>query len=312
MQDIQTSLVYPTISYNNVADYIEAQYNDYFSLNVTHLLLYIDFDKDFTPDDFEDYKDGLTPEELIIFNALRVDFDNLITTKLNEGLDFSEIVNEYQNSLVDDVTNLWAEFKEYGFLIMTENLSTGGSLTHNNSDAFDDNFEFALKDLYDRYVVAKDQSIETMTEYLYPELTETAFGYHIILATEGTAFEQPSAKFDPLDEPDLVYSDGSENENDIPTEAQILLYNEIVFATYGGPFTQEFIPGNVSSALDSYYRAMFEAYFSQTGFSIVSLNYMLDNDVEFGVDDAGKMESLQNILEVLYIINFPEGFVVED
>ncbi len=57
---------------------------------------------------------------------------------------------------------------------------------------------------------------------------------------------------------------------------------------------------------------MFEAYFSQTGFSIVSLNYMLDNDVEFGVDDAGKMESLQNILEVLYIINFPEGFVVED
>lgn len=312
VQDIQTTIVYPTINYSNISDYIESQYNDYFSLNITHLLLYVDFDKDFTPDDFEDYKDGLAPLELIEFEGLRSDFDNLITTKLNDGDVFSDIVNEYQDSLVDDVDNVWAPFKEYGFLIMTENLSTNGSLTHNNSDAFDDNFELALKDLYDRYVVAKEQSIETMTEYLYPELTETAFGYHILLATEGTAFEQPSAKYDPLDDPDLVYSDGSENENDIPTEAQVLLYNEILFSTYGGPFSQELLPSNVSSALDSYYRSMFEAYFSQTGFSIVSLNFMFDNDVEFATNNAEKIISLESILEVLYIINFNDGFVVED
>ena len=39
---------------------------------------------------------------------------------------------------------------------------------------------------------------------------------------------------------------------------------------------------------------------------------MFDNNVEFANNDAANLESLQDILDVLYSINFPDGYVVID
>jgi hypothetical protein len=39
---------------------------------------------------------------------------------------------------------------------------------------------------------------------------------------------------------------------------------------------------------------------------------MFDNNTTFTVDNTAHLDALQNILDVLYIINFPEGFVVVD
>ena len=250
--------------------------------------------------------------EVIEYDAIKLAFDNLLFDKVNDDLTFEEIVTEYEDSLIDDVDNEWAEFKEYGFQIMTENLSPEESLNHVNSVGFDELFIDSLKRVYDAYVLEKDNSIIDITEYVDTQVTVTSFGIHLILATEGTAFEQQSAAYDPLDDPDVVYSTGSANDSDVPNEAQVLLYNEIRFATMGGDFTEEILPTNVYQAIDSYYGTTFDAYFSQTGFSIVTLNYMFDTNAEFTTDNAANLEVLQDILDVLYIINFPEGFVVVD
>ncbi len=152
---------------------------------------------------------------------------------------------------MNDIDNEWAEFKQYGFRIMTENLSVESSLNNINSEGFDDAFEASLKRVYDAYVIEKENSIEDITEYLDTQVTVTSFGIHLILATEGTGFEQPSAAYDPLDDPDVVYSDGSENASDVPNEAQVLLYNEIKYAAMGGPVSSELLPSTVYQAIDT-------------------------------------------------------------
>ncbi len=319
MQDLQSKIIYPSLDYDNVKDYILYQSQKYFSLNAEHLLIYVDFDLDFTPDDFTEFIDGLDETELIEYEAIKVAFDTLIFSKINDDMSFGDIVNEYEDSLMNDPLNEWAEFKQYGFKIMTEMLTvpdgngTVTSLNNINSEGFDADFVNSLKRIYDAYVIEEANSIGEITEYMDTQITESAFGIHLILATEGSGFVQYSAAYDPLDGTvEGEYTDGSENDSDIPNEQQISIYNSIRFATIGGDFTLDLLPPDVYQSVDLYYGSIFDAYFTQTGFSIVTLNYMFDNNATFTTDNAGNLESLQSILDVLYVINFPEGFVVVD
>jgi hypothetical protein len=313
MQDLQPTMIFPTLNYNSVEDYITKTADEYFSLNAEHLLIYVDFDKDFTPDDFTDYVDGLTPEELAEYQAIKVAFDSLVFSKLDDDMTFAEITEEFENGLMSDPLNEWAPFKQYGFKIMTEDLTPDTSLNHVTSKSFDPAFAASLKRIYDAYVIEEANSIEPITEFLDTQITESAFGIHLILATEGSEFEQYSAKYDPSDSTvEGEFSVGAENDSDIPNQSQIEIYNRIRYATLGGDLTEDLLPPTVYQSVNLYYGDVFEAYFTQTGFSIVTIEYMLDNNVEFASDNAANLEILNNILDVLYIINFPEEFVVID
>jgi len=312
MQSLQPKIVFPTLDYADTENYVATKAEEYFSLNVEHLLIYVDFDKDFTPDDFTDYVDGLTDEELIEYQAVKVDFDSLVFSKLDDGMTFDEITDEYINSLMNDPLNEWAEFKQYGFKIMSENLTPETSIDDVTSKSFDPAFAASLKRIYDAYVIEKANSIEGITEYLDTQITESAFGIHLILATEGSGFEQYSAAYDPNDTTvEGEFSVGSENDSDIPNESQVAIYNKQRFATIGGELTTDLLPSTVYQSVDLYYKDIFDAYFTQTAFSIVTINYMFDNNIEYVNDNAVNLEVLENIIDVLYIINFPEGFGVE-
>ena len=311
-QDLQPNVIYPTITYASAEDYIAAQAAEYFNINAEHLLIYVDFDNDFVPDDFEAYREGLTVIELAEYNAVKLAFDTLLFDKIDDGLTFAEIVTEYEDSLMGDPLNEWAEIKQYGFKIMTEDLTPETSLDNNSVDGFDPAFAARLKIIYDGFVNLDNNTVDGVEEYLDSQIVQTSFGIHLILATKGTAFEQFSAAYDPLDDPDVVYSEGSENTSSIPNEAQVALYNEISYATIGGDLTTEILPPAVYSAVDQTYGNLFDAYFTQTGFSIVTVNYMNDLNVEFTDDNTGNLETLQSILDVLYLINFPEEFVITD
>ena len=243
------------------------------------------------------------------YNALKVAFQDLIFDKYNnDEMTMEEIIEEYNDALIGDGSNEWAIFKQYGFNLMTEALALdGGSINYNNSATLDENFRTALKDIYDVYV--RPENVD-MIEYVNTELTTTAFGLHLIIATPGSDFEQPTAFFEVDSENPDAFSVGSANPDVTPTEAQILLYNEIKFAASGGPFTQELLPTEVYAAIDTYYGTLFDAYFSQTGFSIAAINYMIDNNATF--TDASNLGSLESILEVLYTLNFPDEFVIQD
>lgn len=313
---LQAQLVYPTLNYSYVADYIETQATEYFSLNVEHLLIYVDKDLDFAPDDFDEYLEGLTVDELAEYELLKTAFDNLLFTKMNNDLDFDDIVTEYEDSLMDDetdgVVNEWAQFKRYGFKIMTQNLTPPDqngivtSLNHINSKVFDETFQVSLKRVYDAYVAADELADPAITEFLDTQITETAFGIHLILASEGSAFNQFSSEYDPTDDTTVTYSTGSENGSHIPTEAQIALYNRINYATIGGGLTLDVLPPDVYLSIDAYYGSVFDSYFTQTGYSIVAVNYMLDNITSFSSNNGDNIQTLEDILEVLNSLNFDD------
>ncbi len=313
MQDLQTRTIFPTLDYASVEDYILNVSEEYFSLNAEHLLIYVDFDLDFAPDDFTEFLEGLSTQEMIDYEAIKVDFDSLLFSKVNDDMTFDEIVDEYEDSLMDDLSNEWAKFKQFGFKIMTQNLTSQESLNNVNSQDFDSTFADSLKRIYDAYVIEKSNSIEDITEYLDTQITESSFGIHLILATEGSAFELFSAAYDPLDDTITgVFTVGSENDSDIPNEQQILIYNGIKFATIGGDLSLDILPPVVYQSIDLYYGEMFATYFTQAGLSIVTINEMYASNVSFASDNVASLESLQSILDVLYDINFLEGYVVID
>ena len=306
---VQPSLIFPTLNYDSFSAYIQTQVDEYFSLNVNHVLLYVDFDNDFKPDDFDDLLDGFDAAEETEYNTLKVAFENLILDKYNnDDMTLEEIIEEYNDGLIGDSNNEWAPFKQYGFNIMTEPLSLeGGSINYNNSATLDEHFRTSLKRIYDVYV--RPENVD-MTEYVDTQLTTTAFGLHLIIANPGAAFVQPTAFFEVDSENPDAYSVGSANPDVTPTEAQILLYNEIKYAEMEGNQADSYLPNEVYKAIEAYYLDMFNAHFTQTGYSLITTQYILDNNPEYATDDAKHQALLQDILDALYNINFPEEFVV--
>jgi hypothetical protein len=303
---MQPNHVKDLIAYENAADFIQAQIDEYFNLNVTHLLLYLDNDFNFEPDSYNDYVDSLSGDALTEYNSLVVAFENLVISKINnDEYTLAEIVEEYKDSLVQDPDNDWADFKEYGFFIMTENLSAQGSLTNNNTNNYDEDFVTALKRIYDSYVVALEAD-DTLSRYVDNQLVQSDFGMHFIIATEGSKFEQPSAEFDVTD---TNYNEGFANDSMVPTQEQVELYIEIKLAerlNQAAPYT---IPTSVKDALVAYYDPILSAYFNTGGYTIASAEYALANDISFTSDEAEMLAFLQTVIDVLYEVNFPDEFL---
>ncbi|MBN2604792.1 MAG: hypothetical protein JXR62_03065 [Bacilli bacterium] len=305
--NLQPDLIFPTINYNSFSDYIQKQIDEYFSLDVNHLLIYVDFNKDFEPDSFDDLKAAFTPEELIEYNALKVAYQNLVYSKIDEGLSFTEIVTEYKTGLIDDPENEWAQFKAYGFLIMEENLSSTDSLNAGNTTSYDEAFVASLKRIYDVYTRPENVDLD---EYLDTQLTVSDFGIHLILATPGSGFDQPSAKFELNAANSEDYTTGYDNEGMVPTAEQVNLYMAIKFAATKEVQTDVILPDSVYKAVDAYVSTIYDAYFTQTGTSIAVTNYMLANSPVYGPASTQQVSNLEDILAVLYAVNFPEEFVV--
>jgi hypothetical protein len=307
---IQPNLMDNVIEFASGEAYMQEQYDNYFNINVEHLLAYVDFDGDFTPDEYNDVVDALEGADLTEYNALKVDLEDLIKNKVNnDGLTFAEIVTEFNDGLVDDVDNEWAEFKVYGFYLMTENLSTQGSLSNSNTDNYDEDFVDALKRIYDAYVVAVDSSVEDITFYNDDRLVQSDFGLHFIKATEGSAFDLPTAEYDNSDE---AYSEGSAGTTVLPNEDQVNLYIQIKLAEAKQEQAEVQLPTSVYDAVEHYFGPIYSAYFTSSGYSIVSAELMLSMNPVYSINNAEQLAFLEEVLEILYDINFPEGFVIPE
>lgn len=302
---LQADLIYPTIDFASYSDYLQVQVDEYYNLNATHLLLYVDFNKDFMPDDFNDFieeieADPTTNDE---YYALKALFETIVDDKLNDDMTFTDIVKEYNETLVTDETSVWYELKQYGFKMLTEVLSGDESLNYLNSSDLDDAFKVALKELYDVY---SNPVNEDLTHLLASSLTTTNFGVHIIDATKGDAFELPSAMFT---ENFDAYSIGSENSSHVPNETQLEIYNAIKYAELKGNATDLSLPGDAFYAIGGYYDNIRSAYFNQTGYSIVAGEYLLGINPVFANDNDVNVAKVDTIVAILYTVNFPDEFV---
>ena len=259
---------------NSLLDMMQPYYDNYFSLKVNHLLIYVDRNEDGSPDKYEDFYEELDGEAKLTHDAKIEAFELAIRTYLeDEENTFSSLVSEYKQALRTDET--WGEFKTYGLYILTENLSTSSSLTYSNSiNKYEDSFVERLIDLYQLYKL-EENSDET---YLLDDtLLETSYGLHLIKAEKGSVFDRPSAEFEMTfnDENVPNFTEGIENDSEYISFEQLKLYTQYRFSVISfGSVNLEEQYGFVRPSIPASVNATFKEFASKLHDALYVVGYL--------------------------------------
>jgi len=252
---------------NDVLDIMDGYYENYFSLKANHILIYLDRDENGSPDNYEDFYEGL--EDTTAYDAKLAALELAIREYLAiEDNTMAKLVSEYKLASRDNET--WGEFKRYGFFLLTENLSATTSLTFTSTiNKFERSFVDALVEIYQEYKL--EENIDK--NFIFNDtLVETSYGLHLIKAEKGTNFDMPSAKFTMTynDDNEPNFTVGLENEEDHISFEQLKIYAQyrftvIAFGTvniselYG--FTRPTIPTSVNNALKEFATSLHDALY---------------------------------------------------
>lgn len=216
-------------------DQIVENYDNYFSLKITHLIIHFDFDEDGSLDNYFDYVADLEPAELDAHEVLKAQFETAILEYLDASTSnsYTTLVSVYNNATREDET--WGEFKQAGFLLKTETLSQTSAYDGETSSAslyysgeygvegrYVSEYVDALIALYQEYRLEQNSGLTKLRS----PLVTTEFGLHLLDATKGDKFDQPSAKFVDTNN---GYADAVENDSDIPSLEQLQLYAVYIF-----------------------------------------------------------------------------------
>lgn len=258
---------------------MQPYYDNYFSLKVEHILIYIDRDENGTPDDYEDFYAEL--EDQAAHDQKLADFKAAIDAYLADNDDdFSELVKAYNKARREDET--WGEFKRYGFMLLTESL---GNLNYKDSVAtYETPFVDALIDLYQDYILENNED----EAFLYAtSLVETTYGMHLIKAEQGNDFDKPTANFRMTYDDDLnpEYLPGMVNQGDEITLAQLKIYADYRFSviSYGNGNILEMyglerpaIPKTVMDAFEAYVSSMYDGLYVVGYLNNIIINQFAD------------------------------------
>jgi len=303
--------------YDTVADY----YQNFFSLDVTHLILFLDFDEDGSPDDYFAYVDGLTELEADAYETKLAGFEAAITEYLDdEDNDFDSLVTDYRAATRTDDT--WGEFKRFGFCLLTEDLnfvdeeddtitySLNYSGEHGVKDTYVQEYVDALIALYQEYRLEQNVHLTNMMS----TLVTTVFGQHLILVEQGDDFDGFTAEFEEADPENPVYSEGADNADGQPTLAQLKLYALYYFynivydltdteieETYG--ITVPSLPASVKTALTFYFDDLCADLYVVGTLNVVMCDRLTDGAIVatgYGLDDAAFKAALAQVQDVYY------------
>ena len=195
---------------NNILTAGNAKYSDIFSINIDHVLIYLDDNGDGTPDDPKDFTKYFSAEEKAAYEAALVNLANAIYAEANceeltKSNDLMEILNyiveaySKNEKLYSNPEKTWADYKAYNFLLKVESLSSSGDTTQSNVTNYVKPFADYVRDLY-KVVVENEIKIEdenpvfvfTTSKNAAPatfaDLCATEFGYHMIVVND---YEQP-------------------------------------------------------------------------------------------------------------------------
>ncbi len=262
---------------------IEKNYNHYFNLDVTHLLIYVDRDEDGTPDDRESFVEGL--DDVTAYENKLAAFEIAIRDYLNDDHTLLDFVEMYDEVSLNDAD--FGPFKRYGFMVKRENLTQSTSLTYAKAQgSFDSAFVDALEDMYNDYVLSENEDKDSM---LSTELVKTVFGNHLIRVEKGNMFERPSATFIMSydDEQNPLFDEGFVNVSDKLTLEQLILMTradfteivdenpELIEAIYG--FEVPEVPEELDDVRDAFVTESFRSLFVQ-GY----LNMLVIDDLKAG------------------------------
>ncbi|MBU1143814.1 MAG: hypothetical protein KKH92_09265 [Firmicutes bacterium] len=240
--------------YEKLADLAELQYNNFKSINVSHLLIYVDANGDGSPDDPQEYLDNLGAAGAAQVLDGLVELVELVYNKvgdykgLPEGL--TALATEFNNSgriLRGSVTppydyqieQLWSEYRQLGFYLKFETLSSAITNTSNvitGQTVLDPVFYDRAMELHATLENIEDDASKFPYLDLYQTvITEDAldevkssFGWHLILAT--SVKETTSAVFSASDDEDGKYvSSTDETLNVYNEDSETLTPSQIKF-----------------------------------------------------------------------------------
>jgi hypothetical protein len=297
----------------NLYDIVEDNYDNYFSLDVVQLLIFFDFDEDGNPDDYNEYFDSLNTAKQDELIALTAAFENAIRDYEDN---FADLVNEYLKATRTDET--WGEFKQAGFLLLTEDLNIQDSEDQEVKHSLNYNGEYGVKDrfvpeftealiaLYQEYSLPQNADLEELVS----DLVVTEFGLHLLLVEQGDDFEQFSAAYSSDAEDADKYSEAVFNDSDKPTLAQIELYAQykfyaMVYDLSDTEIEQKFnitvpkIPDSVSEALEFYFDEVISEFYVLGTVNIKMAELLQDGNF-LGNDalDMTSEELIANLVEI--------------
>ena len=245
---------------------INEYYDNYFSLDVRHILIYIDDNGDGNPDDYEEYYEGLEDGQAE-FDTMVSNFRTDIITYLSENDDdLALVVSTYEKASSTD--ELWGAYKRAGLRILTENLSAQKSLTYTNTyKAYEDGFVDGLVSTYQQYQLTENID----KDFIYSDvLIETSYGLHIVKAEKGDDFELPSAEFTVSEDTTFNYPDGLNNTEFRLSASQIEVYfsyrvfdiaSTVVNLETIFDFEKPDLPSRIEDLMALFVRDLYDAYY---------------------------------------------------
>ncbi|MFW6298828.1 MAG: hypothetical protein ACOC14_04020 [Bacillota bacterium] len=322
-ENIRNDYLFDQVDFDKVRDYIDEQYENYFSLKADQVLIYLDMDEDFNPDDFNEYYDSMSTDEQDDFDTLKGDLEDEIEAAIDDGDSLESIVDEYNDASRvtdedDDDYSVWAKYKAEGLALKYENLAVSSgeqqqgqqqeqeeNLDFNNTQSYVEDFVKALQEIYEDYNTAENRDDD---EYFANSLTTTQFGIHMIRAEKGDAFEQPSAAFD---NEDGEYSSDLENDSDVPTLEQFKVYSELRVEKSkdevlgeSGEIDYDRMPEDLYNAVDAYASQSYGRLFNNINHTIHAIEDV-EGDVSFEDDHDHHYDALMTIRELFDRRTFP-------
>jgi hypothetical protein len=286
LTDVRRNFVNERLTFDMALPYIQENQENYLSLEVRQLLLFVDMDQDFVPDNFDDYYESLSALEKARVERTLAQFEDLVTEAVDSGLTLEDILTAFNNGLrsedpdADDYSD-WAQFKNQGFYIIFENLSAQAPLTLSSSRSFVRPFLDGLIDFYGRYQLPENIDQD---ELLNDRLIRTQFGLHMILGKPGPDFEKPSYILTSADvEAYIEYI----TENGSKFQSQEAL-NTALLGEFGA---------NRFNAINAYFRPFYERALGNTFFNSLLIEELV-SDITFTIDQSYHVNILRTLGEI--------------
>jgi hypothetical protein len=312
--------------YAKLALLAEKQYNNFASINVSHLLVYFDKNGDGTPDNPNDYLDQLSAAERTLVLDGLVELVREVYAKVGNYKGFAEglsaLAAEFNNSgriprgnnvvpltpeelrLDYQIELTWAEYRKLGFYLKFENIGSAITNTSNmnvstNNTSLDPVFYTRAMELHD---LIKGFSVdESRLPYLdlyadFIDLDElnkvqSAFGWHLILAT--SLRDRTSAKFEVRDDEDGRYENAA-GLNIYNANSETLTASQIkYYLTEQKTDEGVVLPTSVQTTVTNYLTPVLTRY--NGTFMQRELIFVLLNDATFANGNRARFDMIRTI-----------------
>ncbi|MFP4478755.1 MAG: hypothetical protein ACLFPM_04935 [Candidatus Izemoplasmatales bacterium] len=271
---------------NEMMSHINNFYDNYFSLDARHILIFVDENNDGDPDNYEDFYEDLDDQPA--FDTLITNFRNDILNYLDTNEDdLSAFVTAYRDASKEDP--VWGVYKQNDIKVLTENLSSEGSLTYMNSfQNYEESFVEGLIDLYQDYQL--EENIDE--DFIYSQLVESSYGLHLIKAEKGDNFEMPSAEFTVPADTEYNYPEELNNDSTRVSLSQLEVYVNYRIYEIANPvinldeiygIEQVDMPSRLEDVFNLLVKDVHDGYYASAILNIATLEHISTGNV---VDDS--------------------------